>query len=470
MKGFRRMRNSLILILLSFSFLLSACSCSSVYKDPQETDGEQYSDMPEEYFTTGSVLCVSPTYGLIYEGQWIYVESQIYDTMSKNGTQIIQKTMQRLVKYNPVTDTVSSVCLNPTCMHSSEECLLCAPEVWLVSYFNIFDDWLLYSFSNPFAEEDDRLNKRTYLFNLKTGESRELHAKSEVGEMLISTYLSYEMHGKIYSSVYELDYTGEEEYKSMHPGMKFVPETRMFIDVYDPETDKTERLFEVDAEWSFEGMTNKRFFFKDDKGKFWTCDYNGDNITRESVVNFDFRLLSGQYAYPVANIDYTKTGYNLLGYDVTTGSMFTMDFGFQIRSALIDSGQLCITTLSNIDEFREFTNDRNAYAKKLYPEVTDPAELSELVSKLNCELQFKGTLQFYITDAVGENKKLVFEKDHVNFIPFRLSGNYLFGEIYYGDPATDYKTQLDNAGGKCVINFENGEITHIPQLEIHFAD
>jgi hypothetical protein len=92
------------------------------------------------------------------------------------------------------------------------------------------------------------------------------------------------------------------------------------------------------------------------------------------------------------------------------------------------------------------------------------------VSKLNDELQFKGTLQFYITDAVGENKKLVFEKDHVNFIPFRLSGNYLFGEIYYGDPATDYKTQLDNAGGKCVINFENGEITHIPQLEIHFAD
>ena len=73
----------------------------------------------------------------------------------------------------------------------------------------------------------------------------------------------------------------------------------------------------------------------------------------------------------------------------------------------------------------------------------------------------------YLTDARGENRRLVFEGNHMSFIPQRISGNYIFGTISYGDPNNDFQRIDTDEDGRCVINIETGEITLIPTLELY---
>ena len=55
----------------------------------------------------------------------------------------------------------------------------------------------------------------------------------------------------------------------------------------------------------------------------------------------------------------------------------------------------------------------------------------------------------------------------MNFIPLRISGDYLFGYVSYGDPNNNFAVTYPGNNGRCAINLETGEITLIPQLEIY---
>lgn len=448
----------LLSLVCALSFILS--SCSPVYEHmPDSTEPEQTFDPTEEYFTQGEVVCgSSANLGIIYEGQWVYVEAANHNAAGNNP--------ERLVKYNPVTNTVSSLCLNPTCLHSSEECLLCAPNTWMITYFDIFGDWIMYTFANYWSNDDEEIDtKRTYLYNLKTGESRELHARSKEGMLLSKTTTNYVMDGKIYATRLELDYTGEEEFNSSPHEGEFVPETRQFIEVYDPETQEVERICEIPNYYLLVGLTNKRFFFKDKDGVTWSSNHKGENITEEKNMDFDFIMVCGKYLYPPEEFDYKKVGYNIRGYDLETDSSFPIDFGMVINAALVDSGRLCFTTNSNIDEYKEFNKNSSEYVRKLYPEASERQEILNLKSKIRDKLLYSGTFQMYVTDARGENRKLVYEGEHMNFSPRRMFGNYIFGSVSYGDPNNDFRKINTPDDGRCVINLETGEITPIPYLD-----
>ncbi len=445
--------------------MLLMCGCSSVYDHFPESSGPDNAvtpDSAEEYFTNGEVVCSSSSnLGVVYEGQWVYVEStRVQDE------DYFKTVAERIVKYNPVTDTVSSVCLNPTCMHSDENCLLCAPSGWLVSYFEIFGDWMMYSFSNYFAVDDDDYDVyRIYLYNLKTGESRHLYSNTREGELLTRTAAYYAMNGIIYATRLELDYTGEEEYNSAPHRDPFVPDTHQFVESYDPETGKTERLCEVPSDYFLSGISNKRFFFKDPAGVTWSSDYKGGNLTEEKNMDFDFIMVCGKYVYPVESYDYASSGYNIRAYDLESDESFYINFGTEIKSVLVDSGKLCFVTTSNIDEFKKFAKNQTEYVKELYPEVTDTEKLSALKKQVRNYLNYNCKTMVYITDLRGENSQLVFEKDNISFNPERIYGDYIFGSITYGDPNNNYQKIERDDDGRCVLNLNTGEFTFIPQLE-----
>lgn len=469
----RKFESMIRLICLLFSLVFIMTSCSSVHGYMHETTAPEIEIYPEEeYFTSGDVICrASGNLGIAYEGLWIYVETITHILIEDNPDtpydDSARTVFERLVKYNPKTDTVSSLCINPTCMHSSEDCPFFAPQAWMVSYFDIFGDWMLYTFMNNFAEKGEVDSKRTYLFNLKTGEHRQLHASTKEGEMLSRTTSNYVMNGKVYSTLFQFDYTGEEEFKASGGPGTFEPKTYQYIEVYDPESQKIERLFEVPEDMLMIGMTNKRFLFMRSDMTYWSCDYKGENMKLQETLNFDIIMASGKYAYPVENPDYKTVGYNYRGYDLSTDSMFNMDFGCEIRNFLVDSNKLVFTTFSRIDEFKEFAKKGSAYIRELYPDITDPEEIVKIQSQMRNSIQYDGTFQIYITDARGENKKLVFEGENMNFTPLRISGNHLYGYVSYGDPNNNFAVTYPGNKGRCAINLETGEITLIPQLELH---
>ena len=322
------------------------------------------------------------------------------------------------------------------------------------------------TFADYWSNDDEEIDtKRTYLYNLKTGESRELHARSKEGMLLSKTTTNYVMDGKIYATRLELDYTGEEEFNSSPHEGEFVPETRQFIEVYDPETQEVERICEIPNYYLLVGLTNKRFFFKDKDGVTWSSNHKGENITEEKNMDFDFIMVCGKYLYPPEEFDYKKVGYNIRGYDLETDSSFPIDFGMVINAALVDSGRLCFTTNSNIDEYKEFNKNSGEYVRKLYPEASERQEILNLKSKIRDKLLYSGTFQMYVTDARGENRKLVYEGEHMNFSPLRMFGNYIFGSVSYGDPNNDFRKINTPDDGRCVINLETGEITPIPYLD-----
>ena len=457
-------------LICAFSFLFT--SCSSIYEHmPDTTEPEITIEPSDEYFTKGEIISgAAALLGVDYKGQWIYVEQAKFLYQKDNPDTPFDDTryreMERLVKYNPVTKTVSSLCLDPNCMHSSEDCLFCAPHTWLVSYFEILGDWIMYTFSDYFGDRTEVDLSRTYLYNLQTGEMRQLHSNSKEGNLLRRTTTNYVMNGLIYSTILELDYSGEEEHKALNLPGDFVPETHQYIEVYDPVQNKTERLFEIPADEQLTGITNKRFIFVNKELEVWSTDYSGGNKKAEETIKFDLYMVTGKYAFPIQDCDYSKLGYNLKGYDLSTDSMFEVDFGGPIRNVSVDSGKLCYTTFSRIEEFREFTSDIDGYIKKNYPNVTDKAEKEALRMQIANEFQYSGKFQLYITDIKGGNQKLVFEGENMNFSPMRIVGNYIFGTLSYGDPNNNYLVTYPGFNGMASINIETGEIDLVPMLEI----
>lgn len=469
----KTINNLMKYICLLFAFLFAFTSCSSIYGHMPETEASDVNvDPSEEYFTTGDIVSIAAgNVGVAYEGQWIYVESGDITIREDNPdtpyNDALTTSYERIVKYNPVTQTVSSLCLDPTCLHSSEECPFFAPHTWLVAYFEVFGDWLMYSFYYPWNTDPDVIDvRRNYLYNLKTGELRELHSNTKEGELISRTTSNYVMNGKIYSTLLQLDYSGEEEWKAMNPIGSFKPETHQYVEMYDPETNKVTRLFEIPEDYYMFCISNKRLFFQMSDYTYWSSDYNGENMKQETKLITAMLQLCDKYAYFIENPDYLEKGYNARGYDLETDSVFQINFGCQIRNLLIDSGKLAFTTFSRIDEYRECVKTVSANIKEQYPDMK-PEERAALELQMLNSIQYDGTFQLYLTDALGNNKELVFEGENMNIAPLRMVGNYLYGYVSYGDPNNDFAVTYPGNDGRCALNLETGEITLIPQLEIY---
>lgn len=459
-------------ICLMLALLCLLTSCSSIYEHmPDTTEPENPIDTSAEYFTTGDIVSFGVSnVGIAYEGQWIYVERSKTPVKKDNPDtpydDAVYERLERLVKYNPVTNTVSSLCLDPNCMHSSDECLFCAPNAWMVSYFEIFGDWIMYSFVYPWSDDPDNLDvSRHYLYNLKTGEMRQLEANGKEGNIVNRLTMRYLMNGKIYTTMLELDYTGQEEHEALGTPEEFIPETHQYVEVYDPATQKSERLGEIPVDMRVICITNKRLFLMSSDDAYYSSDYNGENMKEEKKLRTYMIQLCGQYAYLIENVDYTQLGFNHRAYDLESDSIVNINYGCQVRSIMVDAGRTVYTTFDKIDEFHAFTRNSNDYIDEMYPDVTDPERRAKIKNQIANSYQYDGKFQVYITDALGNNKQLIFEGENMNIKPYRLAGNYLFGIVSYLDTETN-KVIYPGDEGRCSLNIETGEITLIPQLEV----
>ena len=152
----KRLYITVFILLFSIALLLS--SCSSVYIDPDISSDNSDATIEGEYFTTGSLYSSgggSSATGFFYKGCWLYIERQM--TIGPRGQDSEgeihygEVQIERVVKYNPVTDTVSSPCLDPVCTHSLESgCVMLKPHD-LASSHKTFDimqlvgDWMILS-------------------------------------------------------------------------------------------------------------------------------------------------------------------------------------------------------------------------------------------------------------------------------------------------------------------------------------
>ena len=276
-----------------------------------------------------------------------------------------------IVKYDPTTDKVSSVCLDTSCSHSYGECPLAPPEAsgWSIKYMEVFGDWIIYDYSYAGADKvvwDTPIN----LYNLKTGEHR-IVAQATTSENSYDVPVSYVViNQKVYISI-------SSRLLESQKGTGYIVS-------YDPATDQTTYLCEMPEGMGLIGISNKRFFFMNSENENWSTDHKGENLTKEETLDF----------YPVAvNLTYadnTRQYQNTVVfevYDIVTDSTFTIEFPAKLRSMAILSDKLLFTT---------YKSEKTA----------------------------TGTV-LRLCDARGENQQIIFESESLILTPQNIVGNYV---------------------------------------------
>lgn len=416
--------------------------------EPDTTEAPEET-IPDEYFSTGNVVSYgSAGAGIEYEGSWIFVEH-----LNSGG--------DRIAKYDPETKESSSVCLDTECDHSSMYCPLFLPSKWMLNYIDAFGDWLMYEKSTQNGSNYGPNGKRLGIYNMKTGESRVISEKTEENGSIKYPGGALLMDGKVYYTVNEIDVTDPK-----NPTYK-----NASIMSYDPVTDEAVFMFEEPEDLNFIGITNKRIIFTGyrrglfDPANIWTTDYRGGELKKESVLDFDTVMLCGTYAYSAVESDYAKDGCNTRVYDLTSDTIKKIDLGTPISSIFVGSGVIGYVTKSNIDEYKEYVSHKTAYIMKLYPEMTEAdintAWYDSIKEKLDGEIKHKGTTYLYLTDALGENKQLIFEGENMNMSLRCKVGDYIMASIEYADPNDGYKI---TEKGYYAINVKTGELSAVPAV------
>lgn len=447
------MKNKYCTILMLLLICLQFSSCSSVYVDYPEIS-VKYSmevDPNEEYFTPGDVLYKSPrANSRLYDGVWIYTEIQEFDryvrTLSDGTKYYTKDRAVRLVKYNPETGEVSSLCLDPVCNHSpGSECIMLAPENSLVSLQLLVGNWLTFSYG---VKDDDFGNLQiAYAYNLKTGETIDIF-KYDLKELVATTYTGrYVFGNKLYTTMNKLDYTNT----GFKPGgdlplSEFDPETRSYLYVLDFDTQKETELFEVPANYVLMAVTNRRYFFVSEDGDCYSCDLEGNNMKIEKNLNFSPQELCGTYCY---KFDYDKRIINMYDLRTDQAKEIPMESSYQ-KYYLTNEGIVC-STFSTADE---------RYAEAI--RSGDPARINKV--------RHEGTALIYLMDYDFSNPELIFEKERTGIDIYFINDKYFFTQTTTIDPDNptiriDYQNH-----GRHVINRETGEITSVPYLDIVIPD
>ncbi len=417
--------------------------------ETNENDPPENNNLPEEYFTAGDGFLSYPSYflGVEYDGCWIH-KSASY----KNLTGTKMEFFEYLYKYDPVAKTSTSICINPSCKHKDESCPAFVPIGWLIDSITVFDDWCLYQITcHNYNGEGIPEGTKVCLYNMKTGEARVIAEKNQDDSVHPTPEAVFAMDGKVYLSVWDEVWEADLVWGTH----------RNYIVCYDPATNTADKLCDIPKKMYLVGMTNKRFFFSEDPfieihydSEIWSCDYSGENYRKMANFNFVPMFVCGTYAYGVG------ANNTLRIYDLTTDSASTIDFG-NIQYVYLDSGELGFTTTSRIEEYNSYKKDPDAYIAWNYPGVTDPDKISKLKSETEIKLNCKVDMQFYLTDARGENKTLVFEDENICFNPYRRVGDHIIGMVR---KASKYEVRiLDD--GFAALNLKTGEIDFIPAVK-----
>lgn len=465
------MKNTIKLVSLLMSFLFIFTSCQAVYDvelTAPETTVNPEIDLAEEYFTTGAPYRTGDiSSGLLYEGCLFYIEKRTTTgvTGSKTSPEGEKKptygdvTVHRIVKYNPVTGTVSSPCLNPSCNHSLESgCpmllgsnsgkngLLASAELY--SFNGIFGDWLVYIKLATDREYGSVMTE--FMYNLKTGEVRSVFVEDFGSEVVSKWRARWYIDGKYYKVNSILDYsdTGYKPGKGL-PLSAYEPVTKQYMYEYDFKTNESKMLFEITDECFGMMATSERFYIERPDGTEYSIKKDGTDKREESRPAADNFV--GTYS-----ILYNTNGFTL--YDLKT--KVTKEIVWD-KSVL---GTMCVTEKgvlyaqqSKYDEWDNFST--NDYLKE-HPEAT-----SEEAGNVKRKILASGTAQIWGCGFFGEDNHVIFELPAAKIELITAYGDYIFAKLSKYDPETGaYLDGYENL--TCSIDIKTGEVTPIPELDI----
>ena len=473
-------------LLLGILMLLS--SCKSVYEDipeptkvPDETEAVEV-DTSSEYFTTGSVDGMGHHFnGYYYNGSWIYIESQLgIVPFTDENDNIYYKDMkvQRFVKYNPHTATLSSPCVDPSCSHSpgsgcvmiineynsSGQMVICRDPYCdhsigsdcimikandskaeikrsYLSSYAIYGDWMFIVMNLEYR--DYGTLKEMTLYNLKTGEVATMFSP-EVGNMIMTNWNGNSYYeGKIYKIKRTLDYSDTGYVPGGNvPAINYTPKTVSTLCEFDPETKKITELFVVPNDYGLQTVSNKRFYFAGLEDDFYySCTRDGKDFRREDVRTIRTDEIIGTYVY-----QYNFTGFSR--YDLTTNTQINYEPNFPLLSyPVVTNNGIYYSTYTTLGDIN---NSDGPSEDQTDEEWADEME----------KIMFSGTAQIWRSDYDGNNMELVFEKENANIDIMFVDDKFAY-VCYETDP-----TSSDYNKGRSVINLETGAITPIPYLEM----
>ena len=356
------MKNTIKLVSLLMSFIFLFSSCQAVYDaplTPPETTANPEIDLNDEYYTTGVPYYTGDIYsGMLYEGCLIYIEQ--ITTIGVTGYSISpsgvktdtygEVEVSRIVKYNPVTGTVSSPCLDPACNHSLESgCPMLlgystsVPETYI--FKGVFGDWLVYIIK----KQDDEYSviNTEIMYNLKTGECRNVYVDDLESEVLSRWTAGQYFDGKYYVINSIMDYS-ETGYKpgSGQNASDYTPKTKRILYEYDFETDTSKMLFEIGDDWSLGKVSNERFYYRDSAGKYLSTKKDGSDKRKEASA--DKSNVVGTYT-----IYYTSKGYTV--HDLKTDELKEVAFDYPIVGVVtVTEKGILSATQTKLEEKKNF--------------------------------------------------------------------------------------------------------------------
>lgn len=461
----KTMKNTMKLVSLLMSFLLIFTSCQAVYEvelTAPETTANPEIDLNEDYYTTGAPLRAGNIEtGILYEGCLIYIEQRmttgiVGERTTSDGEKKLtygDVRVDRIVKYNPVTGTVSSPCLIPTCNHSLEsDCPMLlglgarASEAYM--FQGLFGDWLVYLRYN-FDDEYGSV-KSEIMYNMKTGELRSVFC-DDFGEEVVSKWLyGWYSDGKYYKINTVLDYS----HTSYKPGgdipiSNYKPITKDYIYEYDFETNVSRMVYEIPGICGGFQVTHERFYIALSEDDVFSIKKDGTDKRQEKLVKANNFV--GTYA-----IYGEKNGF--IATDLRTNEAQEIVWDHSVV------GKMCITEKGILyaqqTKYDEWDNFSAKDYRKEHPNAST-AEVNNAAKKLLAS----GTAQIWECGYLGEDNKLIFELPAARIEIISAYGDYVFAKVSKFNPDTGanlegYQNQT------CCINIKTGEITPIPQFEI----
>ena len=409
------MKRSLQLLCLSFALTILLCSCSSVYVDLEKPDttGIVEVDPEDEYFTDGGIYTqfrFDPKDGFVYGDSWYYIETQKYTikTVEYEGDVKHESTkhtyINRIVKVNAETGTVSSPCLDPVCTHSvGSTCPMMEPEDAGLRILMIANDWMIIELNGNYDKVYGSFDK-VFAYNLISGNIIDIYDESFVDSIATDWEDLSLFDGKIYLVKHVLDYSktkfNPENEKALS---EYEPETQSYLYEYNLDNNSYRELFDIPDGARVHRLTNKRFLLYYDE-TFYTCSLDGTNLQPCQTLDFIPDNKMGYLAFsPLEN------GYKF--YDIRTDEITEVnieEFKFEISYLyMLTVEGIYFHTLTS----REAYNAERGKKQEFYAQHPDKTtdELSLLFAKHLHTILYSGKSQFWRCDHDGGNLELAFE-------------------------------------------------------------
>ena len=459
------MKNTIKLVSLLISFLFIFTSCQAVYEAPltaPETTANPEIDLNDEYYTTGMpYLAGDVMSGLLYEGCLIYIEKCITTgVVGEKTSPEGEKTptygdveISRIVKYNPVTGIVSSPCLDPSCNHSLESgCPMLlgdkGRENERYAFQGIFGDWLV--FMNNIMDDEYSTIKDEIMYNLKTGETRKVFVEDLGSEVLSRWKSGIYFEGKYYKVNSIMDYSNTNYTPGSGQKLSdFEPVTKQYLCEYDFETNTSKELYEIGEDWALGKVTNKRFYLRDNSGRYFSTQKDGTDEREE----FKTAATNMVGTYTINN---TQTGYTV--HNLKTDEFKEVVFDYKLISKPCVTEKGILTAYQT--QYKKWDNfDVNKFRKE------NPNASNIEINNARRKILASGSAQIWQCDYMGENNHVIFELPAAQITVISAYGDYVYAKISkYNTETGAHLDGYDNV--LCCINIKTGEVTPIPELDI----